>query len=139
MASALIAAGCGSSSPRRSTGDVVIRTARGSLGTYLTDAAGRALYIWVADRDGRSHCYGACAAAWPPLITGAAPKAAAGAVATDLGTTTRSDGRTQVTYTGRPLYYYARDTGPGMITGNGSGQFGAKWWLISPSGGWVTR
>jgi predicted lipoprotein with Yx(FWY)xxD motif len=115
-----------------------VRTAKTSLGTYLTDASGRALYIWVADSHGRSRCNGACATAWPPLITETAPKATGRAIAADLGTITRSDGRKQVTYTGRPLYYYAGDTAPGMTSGQGSGQFGANWWLISPSGGWVT-
>jgi predicted lipoprotein with Yx(FWY)xxD motif len=116
----------------------VVATAKSPLGTYLTSASGRALYIWVADRNGRSKCNGPCATAWPPLITKAAPKATGGAIAPDLGTITRSDGSKQVTYTGRPLYYYAGDTAPGMTRGQGSGQFGAKWWLISPSGGWVT-
>jgi predicted lipoprotein with Yx(FWY)xxD motif len=117
---------------------VVVRTTKSSLGTYLTGASGRALYIWVADRKGRSNCSGACAAVWPPLVTKAAPNATGGVIAADLGTITRSDGTKQVTYTGRPLYYYVGDTAPGMTSGQGSGQFGAKWWLISPSGGWVT-
>jgi predicted lipoprotein with Yx(FWY)xxD motif len=141
MSLGLIAAACGSSSPRtppaRHSG-VVVGTTRSSLGTYLTSASGRALYIWVADSNGRSTCNGACAAAWPPLLTKAAPKATGDAIAADLGTTTRSDGSTQVTYAGRPLYYYVGDTAPGMTRGQGSGQFGANWWLISPSGGWVT-
>jgi predicted lipoprotein with Yx(FWY)xxD motif len=114
-----------------------VGTAKNSLGTYLTGGSGRSLYIWVADSHDRSKCTGACAVAWPPLITKAAPKATGGVVAADLGTITRSDGSTQVTYTGRPLYYYAGDTAPGMTSGNGSGQFGGKWWLISPTGGWV--
>ena len=45
--------------------------------------------------------------------------------------------RMQVAYDGRPLYYYAGDTGSGSTNGQGSDQFGAKWWLISPSGGAV--
>jgi predicted lipoprotein with Yx(FWY)xxD motif len=151
---ALIATACGSSSssaPASSAAgasstsassalasSAVVGTARSSLGTYLTGASGRALYIWVADGKGASTCSGACAAAWPPLITRAAPKATGRAIAADLGMISRSDGSTQVTYTGRPLYYYVGDTAAGMTRGNGSGQFGAKWWLMSPSGGWVT-
>jgi predicted lipoprotein with Yx(FWY)xxD motif len=151
---ALVAAACGSSSsstpPSSAAGapstsassalptGAVVGTATSSLGTYLTGAAGRALYIWVADRKGRPRCYAACAVAWPPLITKGAPRATGGAVAAHLGTITRSDSRTQVTYAGWPLYYYVGDTSHGMTRGNGSGQFGAKWWLISPSGGWVT-
>jgi len=60
--------------------------------------------------------------------------AAGGAQASDLGTLTRSDGSMQVTYMGHPLYYYVGDSGAGTATGQGSDQFGAKWWLVSPSG-----
>jgi predicted lipoprotein with Yx(FWY)xxD motif len=119
-----------------STG-VAVSTAKGSLGTYLTGPSGRALYIWVADTRGKSSCSGGCAVAWPPLTTKAAPTASGGAIAANLGTTTRSDGKLQVTYKGRPLYYYAGDTGSGTTNGQGSNQFGAKWWLVAPSGGQV--
>ena len=54
--------------------------------------------------------------------------------ASQLGTTTRSDGTKQVTYSGHPLYYYSPDTGAGQTTGQGTNSFGAKWWLIAPSG-----
>ena len=157
LVAAAVIAGCGSSNPSRPaiaaasisssfaassshpTRHVVVRTAtKRSVGTYLTNASGRALYIWVKDGKGRSQCHGGCTALWPPLITKGAPKAAGGARGGDLGTTSRPDGREQVTYTGRPLYYYAGDTRPGTTRGNGSDSFGAKWWLISPSGGWVT-
>jgi hypothetical protein len=51
---------------------------------------------------------------------------------------TRSDGSKQVTYDGHPLYYFAGDSSSGMATGQGSDEFGAKWWLVSPSGSDVT-
>ena len=57
----------------------------------------------------------------------------------DLGTITRSDGTKQVTYKGHPLYYYAADTSPGQVTGQGSNSFGAKWWLVAPSGAAITK
>jgi predicted lipoprotein with Yx(FWY)xxD motif len=116
---------------------VSIKTAKNSLGTYLTGPSGRALYIWVADTGGKSSCSGACASTWPPLTTKATPTASGGAMASDLGMTTRSDGSKQVTYNGHPLYYYAGDTAAGSTNGQGSNQYGAKWWLISPSGGQV--
>jgi hypothetical protein len=56
----------------------------------------------------------------------------------DLGTITRSDGAKQVTYKGHPLYYYTADTSAGQTTGQGSNQFGAKWWLVAPSGSGIT-
>jgi hypothetical protein len=64
--------------------------------------------------------------------------ASGGASASDLGTTTRSDGTKQVTYDGHPLYYYVGDSGAGTASGQGSDSFGAKWWLVSPSGSDVT-
>jgi hypothetical protein len=44
----------------------------------------------------------------------------------------------KVTYGGHPLYYFAGDSGPGQATGQGSDEFGAKWWLAAPSGAQVT-
>jgi predicted lipoprotein with Yx(FWY)xxD motif len=106
---------------------------------YLTGASGRALYLWVADSHGKSNCSGACASAWPPLITKATPVASGVVKAADLGTITRSDGSKQVTYKGHPLYYFAGDTGPGTTGGQGSDGFGAKWWLVAPSGTAITH
>jgi Secreted repeat of unknown function len=64
--------------------------------------------------------------------------ASGSAVASDLGTITRSDGSKQVTYDGHPLYYFSGDSGAGTASGQGSDGFGAKWWLVSPSGSDVT-
>ena len=64
--------------------------------------------------------------------------ASGGAKTSDLGTITRSDGTKQVTYDGHPLYYFVGDSGPGTATGQGSDNFGAKWWLVSPTGSDVT-
>jgi predicted lipoprotein with Yx(FWY)xxD motif len=154
---ALFVAACGSSSSSSSSSapkasaptsssassapaaGVAVSTAKGSLGTYLTGPSGRALYIWLADSNGKSSCSGACASAWPPLTTTATPTASGGVSAAHLGTITRSDGAKQVTYMGHPLYYYVGDPGPGTTNGQGSDQFGAHWWLIAPSGGSVTH
>jgi len=124
-------------SARGGTATVVV-TGRNSSGAYLTDAGGRALYLWVADTSGKSTCAGPCAAAWPPLTTNGAPTAGIGADARDLGAVSRSDGASQVTYHGHPLYYYAGDSGPGQTSGQGSNGFGAKWWLVAPDGTAIT-
>jgi predicted lipoprotein with Yx(FWY)xxD motif len=116
----------------------MISAAKGPDGTYLTGSGGRALYLWVADTHGKSVCSGACAKVWPPVLTSAAPTAGSGVLGSDLGTTTRSDGKKQVTYKGHPLYYYITDTAPGQLTGQGSNSFGAKWWLVAPSGSAIT-
>src|SRR3984957_3858982 len=78
---------------------------KGSAGTFLTGAGGRALYLWVADSKGMSSCSGACAKAWPPLTTKGKPVATGSVKASQLGAIKRSDGSEQVTYDGHPLYY----------------------------------
>ena len=150
---ALLVAACGSSSsssttasapaptPSSSSGTsaaLSISAVKGSAGTHLAGASGRAIYLWVADSGGKSSCMGSCAQAWPPVIASAAPSAAAGVSAAQLGTITRSDGTKQVTYKGHPLYYFAGDTQAGTTNGQGSNQFGAKWWLVAPSGAAIT-
>ena len=158
---ALIVAGCGSASSSSSTttataaaattpaasttsttaaaaSGVTVKTAKGSGGTYLAGPSGHALYLWVADSGGKSACMGACAKAWPPLLTKGNPTAGSGVAASDLGTTMRSDGTEQVTYKGHPLYYFVADTSAGSIKGQGSDSFGAKWWLVAPSGTAIT-
>jgi predicted lipoprotein with Yx(FWY)xxD motif len=121
-----------------SAGATVITTASSSAGTFLTDGSGRAVYLWVKDTGDASTCTGACAGAWPPVTTTGTPTASGGAMASDLGTITRSDGSKQVTYDGHPLYYFVGDSGPGTAAGQGSDGFGAKWWLVSPTGSDVT-
>jgi len=81
---------------------------------------------------------GACAQSWPPVITTGSPNAGSGTKGADLGTTTRSDGRKQVTYNGHPLYFFLGDQTPGATYGQGNDSFGAKWWLVAPSGVAVT-
>jgi len=80
----------------------------------LTDAAGRVLYVFDKDSEGKSACYDQCAALWPPFL--AAPDAKP---AGDYGLVTRSDGSRQWALRGRPLYFYAADSAPGQATGDG--------------------
>jgi predicted lipoprotein with Yx(FWY)xxD motif len=128
----------GSGASGNGSGGTVITTASTSAGAVLTDGSGRAVYLWVKDTGKTSACTGACASAWPPVTTTGTVSAAGRASASDLGTSTRPDGTKQVTYNGHPLYYYAGDSGAGMASGQGSDSFGAKWWLVSPSGSDVT-
>jgi predicted lipoprotein with Yx(FWY)xxD motif len=106
--------------------------------TFLTNGSGRAVYLWVKDTSDASQCSGACAGAWPPVTATGSVTAGGSAVASDLGTITRSDGTKQVTYDGHPLYYFAGDSGSGQANGQGSDSFGAKWWLVTPAGADVT-
>jgi predicted lipoprotein with Yx(FWY)xxD motif len=92
--------------------------------TLLTDAQGLTLYTFAPDRAGQSACYGSCASYWPP-VTGN-PTAGPG-VHGQLGTITRTDGSTQATYGGRPLYTYIGDRAPGQDTGNNINLNGGLW------------
>jgi predicted lipoprotein with Yx(FWY)xxD motif len=138
------ATGAASSAPAASSaaaggsGGTVITTATSSGMTFLVDGSGKALYLWVKDGSGSSACSGACAGAWPPVMATGTVTASGSAMASDLGTITRSDGSKQVTYAGHPLYYFVGDSGPGEAHGQGNDGFGAKWWLVSPTGADVT-
>jgi predicted lipoprotein with Yx(FWY)xxD motif len=120
------------------SGSTVITTVSSSAGTFLATSAGHAVYLWSKDGSGMSACTGACAGAWPPVTTTGTVTASGGAKSSDVSTITRSDGTKQVTYDGHPLYFFAGDSGPGMASGQGNDSFGAKWWLVSPSGSDVT-
>ena len=126
------------SSGASASGGTVIKTASSSAGTVLTNGSGRAVYLWAKDTGDMSNCTGACAGAWPAVTTTGSVTASGSAKASDLGTITRSDGTKQVTYDGHPLYYFSGDSGPGTATGQGSDGFGAKWWLVAPTGSDVT-
>ena len=92
---------------------VRIKTATTSLGLVLADGKGITVYLFEKDAGIKSTCYGACAAAWPPVLTTGEPVAGAGAKTALLGTTKRTDGKMQVTYAGHPLYYSVQSTKPG--------------------------
>ena len=109
-------------------------TETGELGTYLADADGRTLYLFEKDTGTTSTCSGACASAWPPLLTTGAPSVAGAAKADLIGTTMRDDGTVQVIYAGHPLYYYAGDGAPGDTEGQDVEAFGAEWYALGPSG-----
>jgi predicted lipoprotein with Yx(FWY)xxD motif len=101
---------------------------------------GVTLYLFMKDKKGKSACSGACAQAWPPLLTKGRAKASGGASASKLGTTRRSDGTTQVTYNGHPLYTFVADRGkPGSTAGEGSKAFGAEWYVLATSGNKIDK
>jgi predicted lipoprotein with Yx(FWY)xxD motif len=100
------------------TGSVVVNMATTTLGPVLTAANGLTLYVHAGDTATSSTCTGGCATAWPPLAVAAGGSATAGpGVTGTLGTLTRADGTTQVTYKGLPLYGWMNDTKPGDVTG----------------------
>jgi predicted lipoprotein with Yx(FWY)xxD motif len=116
---------------------LTIGTRSTPIGTILTAAGGRTVYLFEKDRRGKSSCSGACASAWMPV---AAPATAgSGVTGSMLTTTTRSDGTKQVVYNGHPIYYFAGDTQPTDTKGQGVHAFGADWYEIGPTGSKVEK
>jgi predicted lipoprotein with Yx(FWY)xxD motif len=152
IASALLAAACGGTSPTTAAsspsaspaaspaaaGATIADATNSKLGQILVDGRGITVYLFVVDTGTTSTCYTSCAAVWPPVLTTGAPQAGAGATASLLGTTTRTDGKIEVTYAGHPLYYFIQDKAVGDTTGQGVNGFGGLWWVMSPAGAAIT-
>lgn len=104
------------------------------LGQYLTDAQGRTLYFYEGDSKGTSNCYEYCAEKYPPFTAKGNLTAGDGIAASGLGTLKRSTGENQVTYDGRPLYYFSADMQPGNTSGNSARMAGGSWFAMAPDG-----
>jgi len=97
----------------------------------LTNSAGFTLYWFAPDTSTTSKCTGSCATYWPPLK---GPATEGSGVTGTLGTITRSDGTTQVTYDGHPLYTYVGDSAPGQDGGNNLNLNGGLWHIVVVTG-----
>ena len=122
--------GTSTGSPVATTGGSSLKTATIGGATVLTSATGFTLYSFAPDTPTKSNCNGTCAQNWPPVK---GPATAAGITGT-FGTITRSDGSTQATFDGHPLYTFAGDTAPGQNKGNGLNAAGGLWHEITTSG-----
>jgi predicted lipoprotein with Yx(FWY)xxD motif len=146
----LVTAGCGGASKAMATGaassgaSAAVATPAASTGTTITLRPSRygrmlfsskrqAIYVFQRDRPGRSNCYGECAKSWPPVYTTGRPQAGPGVRMALLGMAKRRDGRLQVTYAGKPLYYYANE-GPGQVECHNVELNGGFWWVVGPDG-----
>jgi predicted lipoprotein with Yx(FWY)xxD motif len=110
-----------------------IMAADSQYGSILFDSKPQAIYLFDKETSSTSECYGACAEAWPPVLTDGEPQAGSGANAKLLGTTERDDGSIQVTYAGHPLYYYVDDP-PGEVLCQNVEEFGGLWLVVEPGG-----
>jgi predicted lipoprotein with Yx(FWY)xxD motif len=107
-----------------------VKTAKIGGAVVLTSSKGFTLYSFAPDTSTKSHCDGACAMNWPPVkgpVTGHGIKGT-------FKTVKRSDGSTQATFDGHPLYTFRGDTAPGQATGNGVNAFGGRWHEVISSG-----
>jgi len=138
-AAAAVVAACSSSGTPSSSGggSSTHAAAAGSLKTakiggamVLTNAKGFTLYSFAPDTSTTSSCNGTCAQNWPPLK---GPATASGVKGT-FGTIKRSDGSTQATFDGHPLYTFVGDTALGQAKGNGLNAAGGLWHEITTSG-----
>jgi predicted lipoprotein with Yx(FWY)xxD motif len=109
-------------------------TGQSAYGRILLDGRRFALYAFTHDPKGRSTCSGRCASVWPPYVVPGSVAVAAGARSTLIGTTRRPDGTRQVTYGGRPLYYYVGDREPGQVLCQNVTEFGGVWRVVRASG-----
>ncbi len=133
LAALLASLGIGATAPAAIGAGTTI-TVRGSeFGTMLWGPKRQAIYVFQRDRRNVSNCYGSCATAWPPVYTTGTPRAGRGTKRSLLGTIRRRDGKRQVTYAGRPLYYYVNE-GPGKVLCHNVNLNGGLWWVVGPSG-----
>lgn len=103
---------------------VLATTTSDSLGTYLVASNGMALYEYSEDAPGISYCIGTCATVWPPYtISVIGSLVGTPGMSGTIATITRADGMKQLTYNGKPLYFYKNDTKPGVVAGQGQGSF----------------
>ena len=143
----LALAGCGGSGsssappapPKTKDGRLAtVGIANEGLGKILVNSRARTLYLFQKDSGTMSACTGACAVNWPPLRDSGSPLVGSGVNASLLGTTTRSDGKPQITYNGHPLYLFVKDRKPGDTNGEGVTAFGGSWFAVSPTGNQVS-
>jgi predicted lipoprotein with Yx(FWY)xxD motif len=139
-AAAALVVGCGSSGTSSSGGSSggsgqaaaagSVKTAQIGGVTVLTNSKGFTLYSFALDTPGKSNCNGTCAANWPPVPGSVTAPGVTGT----FGTIKRSDGSTQATFNGHPLYTFTADTSPGQAKGNGLTAFGGLWHEDTTSG-----
>jgi predicted lipoprotein with Yx(FWY)xxD motif len=134
VAASLLLAACGSSSPSKtassaaasvkpvaqtsgSSGAVVKTAANPALGTILVSSQGMTLYHLSGEQNGKFICTSAaCLGVWHPLLAPSGGALSGGGVGS-LGTVKRSNGMTQLTYKGAPLYTFAQDKQTGETNG----------------------
>ena len=108
------------------------------LGTVLVDGQGITVYMYATDIQGHpSRCYDICAVQWPPVVLPSGvtrPVAGPGIRPALLATASRTDGTTQITYNGWPLYKWPPDRAPVKATGQALTNAGGLWYVLSPAG-----
>ena len=128
LAAAVLVPSAGTAAPP------TVKIGSSQYGRMVFDGRGFALYAFTRDGRGPSRCYGACARAWPPYIVKSALRAGPGTKRSLLGTVRRRDGRRQLTYAGRPLYYYVGEKRPGQVLCQNVSEYGGLWLIVRGTG-----
>jgi len=103
-------------------------------GMIIVDRSGRTLYLFDLERNHVPRCYGACAVAWPPMPAQEGATPGPGLNPAPIAMAVRTDGTSQLTYNGHPLYYYAGDHSAGEIKCQAAIEFGGGWYVIDAQG-----
>ena len=103
---------------------------KADLGRFVTDSQGRTLYMFTRDTGTTSACVDACLTTWPPLVQASGQPALGPGLGGTAGTAVQSDGRRQVTYNGKLLYYFRTDANPGDTMGQ---NVGGVWFVVEAS------
>ena len=133
MAGAVLAAGglsaavLAADTAGAATSSDVSTTKTSKYGTILV--SGKTVYTLKASTVA---CGSGCLKIWPEVLLPkgvTTPTAGAGVNAASLGTVAGTGGALQVTYGGKPLYYFFLDTRPGQVKGNVTDKWG-KWSVV---------
>jgi predicted lipoprotein with Yx(FWY)xxD motif len=130
-ATALGVGGPGAAPDRRQA--PLLKLRQTAFGEILVNGQGRTLYRFSEDGRRLSRCGGGCARTWPPFITPGRPRLGAGVMEGLVGTIRRPNGKLQVTYRGRPVYFYAHE-GPRQVLCHNVTEFGGLWKVVDRLG-----
>ena len=133
--SASAAAPSSSSSAASSSSEVeTLKTSTVGGQTIVVDGDGKTVYFYTVDHAGetKSACTGGCATLWPAVTSASAPTLQG--VTGKIGSITTADGKQQVTVNGMPIYYYAKDTSPGQVNGQG---VAGVWYVLGADGSMI--
>jgi predicted lipoprotein with Yx(FWY)xxD motif len=144
VALALTLAACGGgvsslSTPPTTDLSLVLTVQHSPAGPILATGDGRTLYDFVPDTPTHSACVGdPCVLQWPPLLQKGPLRVGKEVDVHLVGTLSRPDGSTQLSYGGHPLYTYNSDVTPGTVMGQALNQDGGVWYVIDPAGKQIT-
>ena len=92
----------------------------------LTSSYGKTIYTFDKDQvgSGKSECVSTCADNWPPVYVEPGIM-----LSGDFAAINRNNGQKQLTYKGKPLYFFVKDKNPGDKTGDNVNNV---WHVVTP-------